>query len=79
MLSNLILADFCHFVPVETRLLSLKQEPALQSSSRRAVAAMRRAAASEFWHFQGQAGDIWPMPPLTTASLRKCSPQNIDT
>ena len=43
MLSNLILADFCHFVPVETRLLSLKQEPALQSSLRRGgVAAMRR-------------------------------------
>ena len=57
----------------ETRLLSLKQEPALQLSSRRA------AAASEFWHFQGQAGDIWPMPPLTTASLRKSSPQIIDT
>ena len=57
---------------VETRLLSLKQEPALRSSS-------RRAAASEFWHFQGQAGDIWPMPPLTTASLRKSSPQIIDT
>ena len=64
---------------VETRLLSLKQEPALRSSSRRAAPSPQCAAASEFWHFQGQAGDIWPMPPLTTASLRKCSPQIIDT
>ena len=26
-------------------------------------------AASEFWHFQGQAGDGWPMPSLPRQML----------